>query len=397
MLFSCVVISHDDAVPLELHTIEASSLSVEHDIQRFFPDDIGHRPDHHSPPEDATVDDIISTLLIRSRPKLRSRPSYQQNIHSNSSANDSLTYPPLYAYHIPWSSRRRQSPPPPTPPTTTTTTSSNPLPMDSARKNVRATRLAMACGHWSIRFYGTVVLTITTTTVSGSNHGNTARISPSMFQDIQTIASHCGPDVRDTIIATLSASDITSRFTITRSENTCITEWMGNAAQEQYHDRAIVQQFHNIFSKSAPPMDDLDTDEDHSQDDKDDEVNSSSDKKRGSGNGEIFCSDGLSDVNANAELRPTETTTSIKEQRPLIACDIGIDPAAKYLPNASTITWCYACRRPATTLCSKCHGVYFCNDICQRNGYGTGMFRGTCSVRKPPLTPTTIPFLTPIL
>ena len=82
MLFSYIVIPYDDTIPLKLHTIESSSSCssiVESEIQHHFLSDVNnnsekdfrHDDDDDDDDNDDISDNIISTLLIRSRPRQR--------------------------------------------------------------------------------------------------------------------------------------------------------------------------------------------------------------------------------------------------------------------------------------------------------------------------------------
>ena len=403
-MLSVVVIPYDDAIPLKLETIEIalSSSSIEREIEHFLTDD-NYENDDGIDTRTAFCDTILSTLLIRSRPKQRQgRRSFHtlldhdhcRTVDDNSSTTD---HPPLYAYHIPKSS---------------SSSSTDQQPQQQLHPhvpNIRATRFAMACGHWSIRFYGTVVLATTTTTTTMATTNHPYRITEAMFREIQIVACHCGPDLRHSIIRSLLHNndldtDTSSTKTTTSIDSTSscnrrilmITAWIGNAAQEQYHDRAIVQQFQNLFAGTEPNHHHKDDTDSDSEKDETTTVNEENDEcdvvvvvKSQHSQHETNGTELHEAVNTHQIVTPMPTTTTIQPppqesssnsnlllRRPARNCDDTDMTAAPFVPNDIissffTTTFCYTCRRPATTLCSQCHGVYFCHDTCQTNGYGT--------------------------
>jgi hypothetical protein len=91
--------------------------------------------------------------------------------------------------------------------------------------NIRATRLAMACGKLSTRFYGNVLL---------FRHRMTSLTCSELFG-----AACISPDLRDSIQNALGNQDLP------------IPKWMHQAAQENYHDHTILERFTSIMSKSS--------------------------------------------------------------------------------------------------------------------------------------------------
>ena len=175
-----------------------------------------------------------------------------------------------------------------------------------------------------------------------------------------------------------------------------ITDWIGNAAQEQYHDRAIVQQFQNLFAGTEPNHHHKDDTDSDSEMDETTTVNEENDEcdvvlvvKSQQSQHETNGIELHETVNTHQIVTPMSTTTTIQPppqesssnsnlllRGPARNSDDIDMTAIPFVPNDvissfSTTTFCYTCRRPATTLCSQCHGVYFCHDTCQTNGYGT--------------------------
>ena len=350
MFSHAVVLSHDDAIPLKfLPTIQvvpkepsSSFSSMEEAILPFFVNHDSSNVDDNV----VNVDHIRSTLLVRPRRVRRRHGDHSPCLV----VDDDNNYPPLYAYHIP-----------PAAATAATASSSPPL----QHPNRRATRLAMACGHWSYRFYGTVVLVVVTTTMETS-------ISPRWLHDIQVVCQG-GPDLRDSILRAVSSSSTitndhdatttittatnnnynynihttTHPFTMTNHSGGTISEWLGHAAQEQYQDRVTIQQFQQLFLGTTTITDDDDGT--------------------------------VGTVVVSVSTIPPAVTETATNTTP-------IHPTTTRSSSSSSSllpTFCYTCRRPATTLCSHCHGVYFCNADCRRNGYGTrnfGRFFSFCAL-----------------
>jgi hypothetical protein len=181
--------------------------------------------------------------------------------------------------------------------------------------NVRATRLAMACGHLNLRLYGTVVLKAATL--------------PGLLKVSDVEYAAClSPDLRPDIPASSSLE--------TAAAFGAIPEWLGGAAQHYYHDRAVLQRLTNAMTR-PPEVDDDDVDDDNT-DDKDDDTNA---RERSSPIG----SD--NEISGDGSTDEEETTSS-----PLAA------PTMPTLVARGPL--CLHCRRPASALCAGCQGAYFC-------------------------------------
>lgn len=134
--------------------------------------------DEHEHDEDP--ENVIPTLLIR--------PS-----------DDS---PGLFAYHNPTIKQEKNNVP-----------------------NIRATRLAMACGLFSMRFYGSVVIL---------KRSQTGVINSLTVAQIETAC--CGsPDLRSSILSSLGL------------ENQSVPHWLRQAAQNNYHDQSVVQKLADVM------------------------------------------------------------------------------------------------------------------------------------------------------
>lgn len=210
-------------------------------------------------------DNVIPTLLLRQR-------------------NDTF---PLYAYHDP--TKYREQP------------------------NVRATRLAIACGLYSIRFHGPVVLSrgaIHNVQSLDMNHIFAACCISSDFREsaLNVVASAMGVP-----IITASAPD-----------------WIGNACRYNYLDMHVLRRLADVMNVSSK------------FDDHDDEIE------------EIQVNDKIcisSDVIPRIIERKSGSNQILKE----------------FVTN---VPLCIHCRRPASTLCSECSGAYFCESpaTCRKDG-----------------------------
>ena len=192
----------------------------------------------------------------------------------------------------------------------------SPVPTDGTQfaKNVRATRLAMACGRLSTRFHGSVLLFRS----RGGGRG---------CQDLSVNeiygAACVSPDLRLEIQSAL-----------TRDGGFTISEWLASAAQQNYHDNAIISRLASVMN----PAGDVDESDESS-----DEV-SHTDDMGTSGDWHL--------VN---ECDPT-------------AGNIVADQGKQFVARASL---CLHCRGPCDSLCPDCGGAYFCEEPrqCRRIGY----------------------------
>jgi hypothetical protein len=241
----------------------------------------------------------VETLLVR--------PAFASGSGAGAGAGDSASSPGLVACHV--------LPIEPEPPSyghgAPTHASAALLP------DVRATRLAMACGHLDLRLYGTVVLK--TATVPGQL----------TVSDVE-FAACVSPDLRPDIPAS-SSLETTAAFE-------AIPEWLGCAAQHSYHDQAVLQSLTNAMTR-PPEVDDDDDDDDNTDIDADDDSRT---RGRSSpiGSDNESSGDGSADEEESSSSSPlaAPTTTTLVARGPL----------------------CLHCRRPASVLCAGCQGAYFC-------------------------------------
>lgn len=163
--------------------------------------------------------------------------------------------------------------------------------------NIRATRLAMACGLHSQRFTGDVYIGRL-----GYMTNQLTNLDLCMY-DIQN-ACECSPDLRQETLVTFTdvSTDVSS------------PEWLEDAAQMNYHDGGFLAALANAMNRTEISDDDDDDDSDE-----EDDVSSS----------------------GSDESNPK---SSMSEQRVL-----------------TKIPLCLHCRGPASTLCSECEAVYFCD------------------------------------
>jgi hypothetical protein len=164
--------------------------------------------------------------------------------------------------------------------------------------NLRATRLSMACGLFSLRLHGNVIL---------SRSGG-------VDLSVKDVDASCclGPDLRSTVLAELVGATSPSDYTAQ------VPDWIGNATLQNYHDRPVL-------ARLATAM---------KEDNVSDRESSSSD------------SDDDSESDLQSPSVPDESSSNdLLPQRQFI----------------TKIPLCLHCRRPASTLCSGCDGAYFCD------------------------------------
>ncbi|CAJ1967338.1 unnamed protein product [Cylindrotheca closterium] len=190
--------------------------------------------------------------------------------------------------------------------------------------NVRATRLAMACGLLSLRFFGNVLLV----------RGFGFRWEDLSLNEIDG-ATVISPDLRDCI-----QKEVVSIKHNTNMSSERIAKWLADAAQNNYHDKAAL-------AKVARAMDTEYVDEDDDDDDDDDEIDS--DEK---GEKDINSDDGGQKVaDPSTAANTGESTTEFIAKSPL----------------------CLHCRsKLAPILCADCDGAYFCcteEKNCRKTGW----------------------------
>jgi hypothetical protein len=174
--------------------------------------------------------------------------------------------------------------------------------------NIRATRLAMACGLHSQRFTGDVYIGRLGYVADLVGHTKLMNLDL-CIHDVQNACDY-SPDLRHEILAAFNVDgDVAS------------PEWLENAAQRNYHDGASLAALATAMTRAEIADDDEESDEAAS-----------------------LCSD--------------ETTPSSMPEQPVQTV-------------LTKIPLCWHCRGPASTLCPGCDAVYFCDASrrCQVNGW----------------------------
>ena len=169
-------------------------------------------------------------------------------------------------------------------------------------ENVRATRLAMACGLLRLRFYGNVLLIRSS---AGRWHD----------LDINSLYGACcvSPDLRLSMIQSELLVD-----TEDGEPPPPIPEWLADAARQNYHDGAAVAQLAKVMTSASDDSDDSSSENDTSDGGQSEEC-----AIRDENNKENNC----------------RTSSEFVAKSPL----------------------CLHCRGPTSNLCEGCQGAYFCN------------------------------------
>ena len=226
-----------------------------------------------------TIDDVRQKLLLR--------PS------SNGSAG-------LYAFVVVPTARERPS-----------------------TKNVRATRLAMSCGHFSYQLYGNCLL---------------VRTSLASREDLEVNDVHgacfISPDLRSSLQQEIQSSLFDGKC----QSSTVVPSWLGDALQQNYHDVSVLSRLAAVMTETADDDDDEDDDEEESSD-------------SGSENDKSNDSQG-----SNKEKNPPNVTNPAPADPNMPATE---PPRPKQFVTKQPL--CIHCRRPASTLCEGCQACYFCD------------------------------------
>ena len=279
---SIVLIPSDDSKPLESHHISWDrkrnvnsgpfALKVHHRILSVLHNSDKTDSDSESDSDDekdmAAIDDRVEVPLLRP-------------------AGDS---PGLYAYFR--SGKRNTTP------------------------NIRATRLAMACGLMSMRFQGNLV-------IARANPSGTPRWQNVTTQDLKA-ACDVSPDLRSNI-----QDDIASDL---KFEQSVVPLWIQNAAEQNYHDAAAIAEMINVMKSETKHEDDYEND--NSDFDGSSCSNNDDDTYNDTDNEEL-CRESIPVVTS---CSPVNDTFIVTAKSPL----------------------CLHCRRPTNYLCPGCLGAYFC-------------------------------------
>ena len=201
------------------------------------------------------------------------------------------------------------------------------------RPNVRATRLAMACGHHGTRLHGDVWLA----RLGGKGMG----APPTLLQNVGLSAGDVGdacrlsPDLRDCVLVRLRWQDDCERTAVDScghevraspskldDDDRAARRWLGDAAMRAYRDGGSIAALARAMSRAEEPGGTSSEDEDEEDDDGPSSDSSSSE----------------SDEDGDEAAASTAASASLLVNR----------------------TLCIHCRGPAekTDLCGGCGGVY---------------------------------------
>jgi hypothetical protein len=190
-----------------------------------------------------------------------------------------------------------------------------------SQKNVRATRLAIACGLFACcKAWGNVLLV-------------RASIAFRLDLDIHEhgIYRACciSPDLRKSIQKQIQNDNKKQHSTEVQ-----VSAWLGNALQQNYHDKTVLSKLAEVMTTTGG-----DVSVDETNDDDDGDSQSSSD------------SESQFSHPSNAD-QPTPTSD-----------DVFFSPSTKSYKTkfVTKRPLCLHCRRPANTLCSNCKACYFCD------------------------------------
>jgi hypothetical protein len=186
------------------------------------------------------------------------------------------------------------------------------------RPNVRATRLCMACGLFSRRLYGDVVLM----------RDPIADLSLSSVHAILSIT----PDMRDNIAQSVVFNDNQPSAMVQS-----IPKWIADAAMRNYHDAKVLAQL-------AAAM----TERPHSGSDSDEYYTDNEDGENENG------------AAATTRVNVLSLGMNMCESQALSKREI-----------VTRVPLCLHCRRPSNSLCQGCQGAYFCDEprSCRQDGY----------------------------
>ena len=267
--------------------------------------------------DDSCVEAVSTRRMICHKLNVAGPDDYRQTLLIRPSEENGAG---LYAYHC--FHFDISEPPPPHQP------KQQPLP------NIRATRLAMACGLYRLRLFGMVLLSRTSEAPHDSHndhvHDNDERYSLRIPQ--LWAACTLSPDLRPSHFAELLAMEPAeklnslSHVSSSLSSTFSLPSWLGNAARNNYHDQDVINRLAQVMTtttttrQSTNPLD-VDT---------------------------------VESDNNNSQSETDPTTTSSTDQV--------VDPVP---PNQTTTVTdrplCLSCRRPAARLCPGCRAAYFCD------------------------------------
>jgi hypothetical protein len=190
--------------------------------------------------------------------------------------------------------------------------------------NIRATRLAMACGLMSLRFGGNVV-------VARSNASGRPRWFDVTTENIQA-ACGISPDTRPNIQNEIAIVDCIVPDNGERLPT--IPLWIKNAAEQNYHDAAAIARMVDVMKSEEKYEDDSESD----QSDHDDESDNGGDDDDDNDNDNDNDESNLETIPATNKCSTVKEILTVTAKSPL----------------------CLHCRRPTNYLCEGCRGAYFC-------------------------------------
>lgn len=262
MTFSVILVPNDEGQPLETHRVSWDDDEDPDKFDRFKQDIL----------RILGQQDYLETPLIRPR------------------GNNDTSVAGLYAYY-------------------------NVPEQKQGQQNIRATRLAMACGLMSLRFYGPVLLV-------RSFGGRWENLLESEIYGACCIS----PDLRSCIQESVARSRMIMAGTTNTIENK-VPDWLADAAQQNYHDGAELQKV--ISAMNHPSEDATSEDEDGTTNEEDEEEDADNDE----------------------DENETVTHPSAAPATPMSS------PTTEFVAKSPL---CIHCRRLSSELCKSCEGVYFC-------------------------------------
>lgn len=197
-----------------------------------------------------------------------------------------------------------------------------------AAPNVRATRFAMACGMFHLRFRGTALLAPCSKTATTMAH-----VSPQEILEAVQLISTTSPDVRVTVLAELQPPHLCDSK---RLVEIAVPEWLGNAAQQNYHDQAVLTRLANVMAASTGKSD------------------------------EVMEADSDSESQDESDLLHGGSGVAVSDS--IVPLGIHCCPQSPRFAAVANSPLCLHCRRPTNRVCPNCHGAYFCNETCRSLG-----------------------------
>lgn len=197
-------------------------------------------------------------------------------------------------------------------------------------QNIRATRLSMACGLFSLRFWGDVLLV-------RSFGGQWENLTIGQIYGACVLSPDLRPGMQESLRMQQSQN--------TTTEPISTPEWLANAAQQNYHDGAAL-------AKVVSAMQVHEVDDDGDSESEDDDGDGDDDDSQKANNDSIDCCEQKAESDKSAESDPIRSMA----------------PTNEFVAKSPL---CLHCRRPCADLCPSCKGCYFCVSprTCQSDGW----------------------------